>query len=170
MPSADPTVPDQQLDGKSRVNGIALGATGHITPAWTLQTNYTWLDSKVLRSIAKNSPAGTVDPVAGNPLTATPKNSGSVWTAYDFPFGLQLGYGFTYTDGFLLNNGAAPRYKTDSYWVHRAMAAYSINDAIRLQLNVQNIFDKTYYTRVRNNGWAVPGAGRQTTLSAVMNF
>jgi catecholate siderophore receptor len=38
--SNDPTIPDQQLDGHSRVDGIALGATGHFTPAWSITANY----------------------------------------------------------------------------------------------------------------------------------
>jgi catecholate siderophore receptor len=32
------------------------------------------------------------------------------------------------------------------------------------------LFDKTYYTRVRNNGWATPGDGRSAVLSVSYTF
>src|SRR3546814_20729651 len=44
--SGDPTLPDQVLDGHSRVDGIALSAVGQILPGWSLTANYTYLDSE----------------------------------------------------------------------------------------------------------------------------
>ena len=38
----------------------------------------------------------TADFQRGNILIQTPKHSGSLWTTYVLPFGLQLGYGLTY--------------------------------------------------------------------------
>ncbi len=40
------------------------------------------------------------DPQAGDVLIQTPRHSGSLFTTYRLPFGLQLGYGFTYQSGF----------------------------------------------------------------------
>ena len=45
---ADPNNPDnpsgtQQLDGKARVDGIALGVAGNLTRAWSIFANYTYL-------------------------------------------------------------------------------------------------------------------------------
>ena len=50
------------------------------------------------------------------------------------------------------------------------MVGYQINDSIGLQLNVNNLFDEEYYTRIRNNGWATPGEGRSAVLSAIFKF
>jgi catecholate siderophore receptor len=167
--SADPTVPDQQLDGHSRVDGISLGATGHITPAWSLTANYTYLDSKLIRSIALNSPVGTVDPAAGAPLNQTPKHSGSIYTAYTLPFGLTVGYGATYQGRFPLNlpSLTVPNvFYAKSYLVHNATISYTINRSLSAQVNVKNIGDKLYYTRIRaNNGWATPGDARSALLT-----
>ena len=44
--------------------------------------------------------------------------------------------------------------------MHRAMVGYQLNEGFALQLNVDNLFDKQYFTRIRNNGWATPGAAR----------
>lgn len=172
--TGDPTIPEQQLDGKSRVDGIALGAVGRITPAWTITANYTYLDSEVLRSIARNSPPGTIDPQRGNPLTNTPEHSGSLFTTYRLPFGLQLGYGLTYQGSFYLSNStpdaATMLYKVDDYLVHNAYLAYDFTPNFSAQLNVKNVGDTEYYTRVRNNastgvGWATPGEARSAVLT-----
>ncbi|OHT18780.1 TonB-dependent receptor [Edaphosphingomonas haloaromaticamans] len=183
--SNDPSLPAtlQVLDGKSRVDGIALGATGRITEAWSIFANYTYLDSEVRQSISDfDLEQGVVDPQRGNRLTQTPKHSGSLWTTYAFDFGLQLGYGFTYQGSFATNfaNANNPtQYNTDNYWVHRAMASYAFGNGLTAQLNVQNIFDKKYYTNIRNNlgangvvggGWAMPGEGRSARLSLFYSF
>ncbi|WP_420141832.1 TonB-dependent receptor [Sphingomonas sp.] len=185
--SNDPSLGTVQInDGRSRVDGIALGATGRITPRWTIFANYTYLDSKVKQSISNyclanpgasfTPPGGTAltcptsDLQAGNPLVQAPKHAGSLFTSYTLPFGLQLGYGFTYTGSFLVNNAAPPHYKTDDWMTHRAMIAYPVTEQLTVQVNVQNIFDKKYYTGVRNNGWAVPGEGRSAVASLIYNF
>src|SRR5690606_8386843 len=122
--SNDPLVGDLNvLDGRSRVDGVALGASGRITPNWTIFANYTYLDSEVRQSISgyclANPGAGltppggmaiscpTTDVQAGNPLTNTQKHSGSLFTTYTFPFGLQVGYGLTYQGAFLVANSSA---------------------------------------------------------------
>jgi len=173
--SGDPLVPDQQLDGKARVDGIALSAVGQIRRGWSITANYTYLDSKVIRSIALNSPVGTVDPQAGNRLTNTPAHSGSVFTTYELPFGLTLGYGVTYQGSFLLNNAAGTHYKVPDYLVHSAFLQYAVNEALSLQLNVKNFTDEKYFTRVRNNAsasvqWATPGDGRAAVLTGTYRF
>jgi catecholate siderophore receptor len=186
VPSNDPTLPAslQVLDGRARVDGVALGATGKITPAWSIFANYTYLDSKVKQSISDFSLGqGVVDPQAGNVLIQTPKHSGNLWTTYLLPFGLQIGYGFTYQGKFATNqsNAANPtQYFTDDYWVHRAMLSYAFNNGMTVQLNVQNLFDEKYYTGVRSNvnsttgnvtgGWAMPGEARSARLSLFYSF
>lgn len=176
--SNDPVLPDPVLDGKSRVDGVALGASGEINDRWTVFANYTYLDSKVVQNVSDRCAAnpaaagcgGLLDVTAGNPLTNTPKHSGSLWTTYEIFDGLTLGYGFTYQGSFFLNNGAPPLYKSDDYWVHRAYAAYEVAEGVNLQLNVTNLTDETYYTRIRNNGWATPGEGRAAVFTLNYSF
>ncbi|WP_448483040.1 TonB-dependent receptor [Pseudoxanthomonas mexicana] len=187
---------EQSLDGKARVDGIALGAAGNITREWSLFANYTYLDSEVLHGVssfcAANPGAANCgntalfpDPLKGNPLTNTPKHSMSLWSTYqlnDWSFG----YGATYQGGFYTQNssllGDLDPYKTEAYWVHRAMVGYRVNDSLGLQLNLNNLFDEEYYTRIRNNvtltngvittgsGWATPGEGRSAVLTATLKF
>ncbi|KTF69553.1 TonB-dependent receptor [Sphingomonas sp. HT-1] len=171
--TGDPLVPEQQLDGKSRVNGVALGAVGQITKAWSITANYTYLDGKVLRSIARNSPAGTIDPARNAVLQNTPSHSGSLFTTYRLPFGLTLGYGATYQGkaAFNLPTAAAPQviYSPD-FWVHNAFLSYEVTRNLSAQVNVKNVADSLYYTRIRNNGWATPGDGRSALLTLNYRF
>jgi catecholate siderophore receptor len=50
------------------------------------------------------------------------------------------------------------------------MVGYQINDRFGLQLNVNNLFDKEYFIRIRNNGWATPGDARSAMLTATFKF
>lgn len=164
---------EQVLDGKARVDGLALGAAGHITPEWSLFANYTFLDSEVLQSVSDHTSATDGDPIAGRELSQTPRHSASLWTTYQVDSWL-FGYGASYQGSFYPNNAAAAPYvKTNAYWVHRAMIGYQLNERVGLQLNVNNLFDEEYYTSIRNNagnGWAIPGEGRSAVLTATFNF
>lgn len=186
---------EQALDGKARVEGVVLGVAGNLTREWALFANYTYLDSEVVRGVSKfcsanpgascSNTASFPDPSKGNPLTNTPKHSLSLWSTYqlhDWTFG----YGATYQGDFYTQNssllGSLDPYKTDAYWVHRAMVGYQINDRVGLQLNLNNVFDEEYYTGIRNNvtltngvvsagnGWANPGEGRSAVLTATFKF
>lgn len=173
---ADPLNPDnpsgeQQLDGQARVDGVTLGAAGQLTDAWSVFANVTWLDSEVLQGISDyDKNRGVVDPLAGRPLSGTPERSGSVWTTYELSQ-WTFGYGITYQGGYEWYNasgGATGDIK--GYTTHRAMVAYDINERLTLQLNANNLFDKEYYLRVRNNGWATPGDARAVVLAATYRF
>lgn len=180
--SGDPLVPDQTNQGKSRVNGVALGASGNITDRWQVTANYTYLDSKLIRSVSAqclaNPGTGTCtntvaypNPGGGSELVQTPKHSGSIFTTYRFPFGLMVGYGATYQGSFALNTpgttlASQTVYRSQSYVVHNATISYDITKRLNAQINVKNIGDKLYYTRIRaNNGWATPGDARSATLT-----
>lgn len=182
--SGDVTLPDQVLEGHSRVDGIALSAVGQILPGWSITANYTYLDSEILQSVSNyclaNPGQGTCtnsvavpDPVAGAHLQNTPKHSGSLFTTYELPFGLKIGYGATYQGKYDFNLPTATNttiIQSDAYWVHNAYLAYNFTDKISAQLNVKNFTDKLYYTRIRNNGWATPGDARSAVLTLTVGL
>lgn len=182
--SGDPTLPDQVTDGRSRVDGIALSATGQITPAWSITANYTYLDSEILQSVSDKCLAapGTgnctnsvafPDVAAGAELQNTPKHSGSLFTTYAFPFGLRVGYGVSYQGSFAFNLPTAASQailRSDDYLVHNAFVAFDFSETLSAQLNVKNVTDELYYTRIRNNGWATPGDARAAVLSVNYRF
>ncbi len=116
-------------DGRSRVDGIALGASGSISHTFSIFANYTYLKAKIIQSVSNfclanpgpvrttvgtittttnacGNSAAILDTQAGQALANTPKHSGSLFATYTLPFGLQLGYGLTYQGAFPLNQSA----------------------------------------------------------------
>ena len=195
VPSNEPGVPDPQvLDGEARVDGISLGLTGAITPEWTIFANYTYLDAQVVQSVSDfclaspgaagcGNSAAIPDPQAGDRLIQTPDHAASLFTTYRLPFGLEIGYGFTYQGRFALNQRNLlnrTQYYSDDFMIHRLFASYDFGNGLVAQLNIQNATDEDYYVAIRNNvsattgavtgGWATPGEARSAVLSLFYSF
>ena len=69
--------------------------------------------------------AAIPDPQAGDRLIQTPRHSGSLFTTYRLPFGLELGYGLTYQGGFATHQRnllQRTQYFADDYLIHRLFA------------------------------------------------
>jgi len=192
--SNEPGVADPQvLDGRSRVDGIALGVSGNFSRRWSVFANYTYLDGEVRQSVSDfcranpgplclNS-AAIPDPQAGDALIQTPRHSASLFTTYTLPFGLQLGYGLTYQGRFATHQRTLlqrTQYFSDDWLIHRLFLSYEIRAGLTAQLNVTNVTDERYFTGIRNNvnatsgavtgGWAVPGEARSAVLSLFYSF
>jgi catecholate siderophore receptor len=182
--SGDLAIPVQVLDGSARVDGVALGASGYITEKWAIFANYSYLDSEVRRGVSQLLAGQGQDFTRGDDLLGVPNHAFSVFTTYDLPYDVQVGYGATYQGEYYVTQHAAitgstppqratiPRARADDYWVHRATVAWSPIENLELRLNVNNIFDKIYYSRARTNaaGWATPGDRRNATLTANYRF
>jgi catecholate siderophore receptor len=189
VPSGDPLIPAQALDGSSRVDGASFGASGKVTDKLSVFANYTYLDSVVIRSVSKLTAATVGDYIKGDALTQTPKNAFSIYASYDLTKTLQVGYSATYQGAFYLtqhfNVPIAPAttpvtlsnvrstialIQTEAYWISRLNVTYKIDDRTDMRVNVNNLFDKEYYTRIRNNGWATPGDTRNVVLTINRRF
>jgi catecholate siderophore receptor len=189
VPSGDPSFADQIAEGKQRSQGISFGASGNITDAWTLSANYMYIDAYTIQSVSDGClarPASTgctntvanPDPIAGSPNINVPEHSGSVFTTYRLPFGLQVGYGLSYQGSFYMNQYSSatptlPIYKVPSYVTQRLLLSYPINDSFSAQVNVQNLFNEKYVTTVRTStgeSWAVPGPTRSAVLTLTGTF
>ncbi|MGY4817183.1 TonB-dependent receptor [Pseudomonas chlororaphis subsp. piscium] len=160
-----------QLAGKQRVQGVEVGVTGHVTEQWDVFANYTFLDSETLK--AANTAAGIAR--KGQALGNTPPRSLNLWTTYELPAGWTLGYGTRYVSE--RNVTSSTRAKLDAYWVHNAMLGYKVNHNLDLQLNVNNLFDKDYVERVRQQNGSTArssaieyGDARAAIMSATYSF
>ncbi|HEU0285269.1 MAG TPA: TonB-dependent siderophore receptor, partial [Sphingomicrobium sp.] len=149
-----PGEPATVLDGKQRVDGFELGATGRLTEDWQVIASYTYLDSEVVESN---------DPVeVGSRLTNVPDHSGSLWMFYTLPQGIEIGGGARYV-GTRYTNLTNNR-RIDGYWLADATLGYDFNPKTTLRLNVFNIFDERYIDQV-GGGHFVPGAGRSAVAT-----
>ena len=152
-----PGEPATVLEGRQRVDGVELGATGRITDTWTIVASYTYLDSEVRRS-------NTIAEI-GNRLGNVPDHSGSLWTTYELPWGIEVGGGVRYV-GKRFTNVTNNR-EIDPYWVTDATIAYDISRQVTLRLNAFNLFDERYIDQV-GGGHFIPGPGR--SVLATLSF
>lgn len=154
-----PGDPPQVLEGKQRVDGVELSATGNFTRNWSVLAGYTLLDSAIVES---NNPLEV-----GNKLINTPRHSFNFWTTYQFPFRLSLGGGGRFVDG-RFGNTTNTRF-VESFWLMDATASYRINKRIDLRLNLNNLTDKYYFDRI-GGGHIVPGPARSLLLATNFHF
>ncbi|HEX8048223.1 TonB-dependent siderophore receptor [Rhizobium sp.] len=127
--------------GLVRARGVEVDVAGEITDELSMIASYGFTDAKVLE-----------DPTyAGKQLVNVPRHTGSLFFAYDFG---EVGGSNTLKVGAGLR-GAGKRagmntnaYFLPGYIVADAFAAYTfqMERPLTLQLNLKNIFNKTYYT------------------------
>lgn len=150
----DPLGKGLVLAGRQRVQGVELGASGHIGAAWSLFAGYTFLDSRIVTGDSAD---------VGEPLPNTPRHSASVWSTYDFPWRLEVGAGARHV-------GA--RYVRGSFWVPGyttvdAEASYPVARGTMLRLNLYNLANATYYDTGR---FWVPAPGRSVRITAELEY
>ncbi|MDP2226863.1 MAG: TonB-dependent receptor, partial [Moraxellaceae bacterium] len=160
------TTDPQVLDGRQRVDGFDIGASGKITSNWAISAAYAFLDSEVLQGAAAGAP---VDSQKGQDIAGTPRHSGNVWTTYLLPKGIELGYGIRYV-GEYYTEAAAVTTTVPDYTLHNAMIGYAVTRDLSLRLNLNNLTDEVYWSAVRPHGWGNPGEGRSAVLSLNYNL
>lgn len=153
---------ETEFTGKRRVQGVELSAAGQITPEWSVFAAYSHMSSEILS--ASQTPAGQL--TEGESLTATPKDSASLWTTYEFPFGVGVGGGLQYVGKTAARNSAVgfDQWEFEPYTVVNAMLSYQVAERVRLQVNATNLFDEDYIQRPRVTNlyaFGVPGEGRK---------
>jgi catecholate siderophore receptor len=152
--------------GKKRVEGIEIGVTGEITRGWLVSAGYAHMKTEVLSG-------KTISASGENQLTYTSKDSFTAWTSYTLPMGLKIGGGLRYSGDMLRGTDGAvgtPAF-VEGYWVANAMAAYTINKNVDLQLNINNITDETYVAAINKSGYRyTPSTPRSASLTANFRF
>jgi catecholate siderophore receptor len=147
------------LNGDQRVDGLELGASGHLTRQWEIFAGYTYLDVKTISS-------GTAAYV-GQPLPNTARNALNLWTEYEFSAAWEIGTGFNWLDRRFADSGGTTT--IPGYVVWNAMLSYQLAPHVALQLNGFNLLNRdyfvnSYYTSASENH-VIPGAGRSVMLS-----
>lgn len=152
--------------GKKRVQGVELNAVGKITDNWAVSTGFTSMDASVIKGqIAAED--------GSDELAYTPTSAFTAWSTYHLPFGLTIGGGARYSGELKRGHDGAigtPAY-TESYWVFDALASYPVNKHFALQLNVYNLFNKSYVGAINKSGYRyTPGKPRSAMLTANFRF
>ena len=135
------TLGNTTLTGESRVDGFEIGAVGEITDFWKANIGYTYLDGE-LRTASSFGPAG-------QRLQQTPKHQIAAWNRFDVTEALGFGLGVIHqADQYASFSNTV---ELPSYWRVDAAAYYTVNDRFSVQLNIENLFDETYYPSAHGN-------------------
>ncbi len=164
----DPVNPAQQIliDGQE-TRGFELGFNGRITSAWSVIGGYTNQEAEITET--QGTGAGRI--IAGAELANTPRETLALWNRYDFneTWGAAIGvisrsemYAATPTVGTQV---ILPGYTR----VDGAIYA-KLDESLRFQLNVENLFDKEYYLYAHNNNNISPGSPVAARATLIYDF
>lgn len=118
---------------ESKIRGIEAQILGQVTDSWFISAGYSYMDgNQVDRS-----------GLAGNRVRELPQHTLNMWSNYQLTEKFGLGAGFTYQDESFADNGNAV-ILPDFFRVDAA-AYYDVNENLRLQVNVENLTDITYF-------------------------
>lgn len=158
--------------GEVRSRGAEAEFSGQISRHWRINTALTYTQVEVLRD---NTLA------IGESLINVPALSASAMAMYENSFSngqrYGLGGGVTYVGERLGQartqseaNSGSPAFELPAYTTVRLNAYWRASPSLRLTLDIDNLFDTTYYTSSYSTLWVTPGSGRSFTLGAQYSF
>lgn len=125
--------------GKTRVKGAELEVSGKLTPNWELLAGYTWMDTETVKGDAQTT------------FFIMPRQQASLWTKYTLDQGplqgLAVGGGISAMSDFYAENGGV-RIDAPGYATVDALVSYPVTSKLTATLNVNNLFDRDYLSRV----------------------
>ena len=164
----DPTNPAvlELLPGDSqRVTGIELGLSGKLTDNWSVIGGFAYQDAVITQRI--ESSAGSVIP-AGTELAQVPSRTFSLWNRYDFSLRWGIGLGVIARDKMFTSTSNLVT--LPGYGRVDGAVFFRLNDALRMQLNVENLLDKNYYASANSDSNITPGSPRAINLGVNLSF
>lgn len=148
------------VDGQ-RSKGVELDIAGQLTPALSIMGGYAYQDATLT---ADQSPTAR----AGARLAMVPKHTFSLWNRYNFGDDLGVALGVVYRDSLYTSTSNAVT--LPSFTRIDGAVYYRLSKQYRLQLNVENLFDKKYWASAHNDNNITPGAPRSVKLSLLASF
>jgi catecholate siderophore receptor len=159
--ATDPNDPTRIIQtGSSRTNGYELGLNGSITRAWSIAGGYAYQDA-FIRSATTAAPVGAR-------IAQVPHHTLTLWNNYKVLSKLSAGLGLIHrSDMFAAVDN---RVTLPSYTRMDAAVFYSLTERMRLQANVENLFDKKYYINADGNNNISPGSSRALRIGLSARF
>ncbi len=159
--SMDPNDPARIVQtGSQRTNGFEFGMNGRVTSKWSVAGGYAFQDAFIS--------SATFNDAKGAKVGLVPRHSFSLWNNYKVLPQLGLALGIVHRSDMFTsfdNKVALPGYTRVDAGVF-----FSFNEHWRLQANLQNLFDTTYYLNAHNNDNIQPGAPRGARVALVARF
>lgn len=132
--------------GKTTTKGLELAVTGRITPKWQVHGGYSYQDATL----------------AGNDLIRlgqVPKHQASLWNRYDIGGSIAAGVGIIHQSSqFAAIRTAATTTRLPAFTRIDAALYYDLSDMIEVQVNIENLFNTTYFSDAHSNNNISTGA------------
>ncbi|MGU1808325.1 Fe(3+)-pyochelin receptor FptA [Pseudomonas aeruginosa] len=133
--------------GKVRSQGFELEGTGYLTPYWSLSAGYTYTSTEYLKDSQNDS--GT------RYSTFTPRHLLRLGSNYDLPWQdrrWSVGGGLQAQSDYSVDyRGVSMR--QGGYALVNMRLGYKIDEHWTAAVNVNNLFDRTYYQSLSNPNW-----------------
>ncbi|RAM64256.1 membrane protein [Herbaspirillum rubrisubalbicans] len=162
--TADPSNPAFSIAaGEVRSKGVELDANAKLGHHWRLTGNLAYTDAYVSKD---NTLA------VGSRLLNVPRVSGSVLAVFEdalasgSPYG--IGGGLNYVGD--RTGDQAGSFQLPAYLTARALAYWQLTPKMKLSLDVDNLFNKRYYSSSYSSVWIMPGNERTATLALNVKF
>lgn len=152
--------------GEVRSRGLELDASGQLSDRWSLIGSYAYTDAEVTKDPA----------LEGKRLQNVAKHTGSLSAVYDVGSllggdDLRVGAGARYVGQ--REGDAKNSFNLPGYTVADLFASYDTKiegQKVKFQLNVKNLFDRTYYTSAVSTVFVSMGDARQVSVSSTLEF
>ncbi len=155
----DPADPTRTIlvDGQ-QVRGLELEMAGQLTQHWQLVAGFAYQDSEIQTPTAQN----------GNRLAQVPKQSFSLWNRYQLNDVIAAGLGWVaQSSGFTTTDNSVT---LPGFGRLDAAVFYTLSPQLRVQMNLENLLDKTYYASAHNNNNITPGTPRAYRVGLSYKF
>ncbi len=136
----DPVNPLLSINvGKTRTQGVELALVGKITDNWQISAGYSYQDAVFQGNNAVR-------------LAQVPEHQASLWNKYTFGSGFGAGVGIIHQSSQYSAIRTTPATTLlPAFTRVDAALYYAMNDDVKLQLNVENLFDIDYFPDAHNN-------------------
>lgn len=162
--AADASAATLAAIGRARSRGVELDVQGELGDGYSLWASYAYVDAKTRNAF--NDANFGLPVAAGSRLLNVPAHTLSLQLVKALTWAgqpLQLGGGLLHVGDRAGEFTTA--FELPAYTVARAFAAVALTQGTTLRLDVDNLFDKTYYTNSFSALWVQPGAPRSVRAS-----
>lgn len=149
--------------GEVGSRGLELDFSGQVSAAWRVNASLVYNDVAVRRDTTL---------AAGTRLLNVPRINGSLLAVYESAIAngqrYGLGGGFTHVGARIGQTGTS--FELPAYTTAKLVAHWRISPTLRASLDIDNLFDTTYYSSSYSRVWVTPGASRTLTAGLQAKF
>jgi len=148
------------LTGAQRSEGVELGLSGTITRSWEIIAGYAFQDAEITRTTAAAP--------KGRDVALVPEHQFSLWNTYRLTPMWRVGLGVTYQSDVYASISNAV--ELPSFTRVDGAVFFTLNEHLEAQLNVENLFDESYYATAHNDNNITPGSPTAVRIGVTTRF